>query len=383
MRAYLKGSSAQMKLSQRVLSKFLVVGLFLCSLQAWSAPMAKVLRAGSGRINATHAWPEGYSFKASGAKKKYSVRRLEEKEFPKVSERVRRSWDVSQFTNLSSLAQGTELEEFQVVVHGLELKVLQPSLTSMSFDDFVAQQFNPTVPRGIDFVRFYPYFFHKKTVISASIVNAFNTATFGYSGFILSVPKENYLACSEVDMHTPTDRDFYSLAESTPRASAAAESMSLSEMLRASLGVSEAPGPVEMMRLYQEHRLVNLLDFLPQEKVKTGGTPARKTPAASASARGGEDAMMLALLQSMGASHLAGGVGTRSWYNEVAISPISPTREAVEISGVFIRADRSDRALEEVMAKPEVRVLLELAEVYNLPVLQIYDGQYYETDVGE
>ena len=380
-----------MKFAHRVFAKVLMIAVALQSAQAWSAPLAKVLRSGKGRVDAAYPWPEAYKIPMSGAKKKYSVQRLEEKDLPRVSKRVRESWNVSRFTDLGVYPQDTELSEFQFVVHGLELKALHPSLSTMSFDDFIVRQFNPTVPQGIDFVRYYPYFFHKKTVISASIINPFNTATFGYSGFILSVPQDNYLACSEVDMHTPTDKDFYPLPEAASRTvagvgagrAAAAAPFGISELLLASLGMMDASGPFEMRKLYEKHPLRNLMDFLPDSKVDTKGTPARKSSAGASKKADKKDLEMRALLLAMGADDLLGQVGTQSWYNEVALNPVTRDRQSVAITGVFIRAANSPRALEEARARPEIRILLELAEVFDLPVLHIYDGQYYETDVGE
>ena len=405
-----------MKSVQKSFMLLMVAGVTLVGLDAWSAPIARILRAGNGRVHVAYAWPERYKIPSPSADKKYSVRRLLESEYPRVSKAVRATWNSRHFTDLSTLAVGTELENFQVVVHGLELKALQKSLTNMSFDDFIAGQLNASVPTGIEFVRYYPYFFHKKTVISASIVNAFNTATFGDSGFILTVPADNYLGCSTVDMHTPTDRDFYRLKEFTESkgagssvggsgASAAAASSSaggggaaaasvssgkattgagLAEAYARSVGDLEPHGPRMMRELYASHPLVALSEFLPKSKVETGGTSCKKREASAADAE--EQALLKLLISSFGGAEtedVLSRVGTQSWYNEIAISPVSPRGESVELTGVFLRTANTARALELLMAKPEVRILLELAEVYNLPVLHIYDGQYYETDVGE
>ncbi len=405
-----KKAGIEMKSVQKNFTALVAVFLMLSGAQAWSAPIAQILRAGAGRVHMAYAWPDAYKIPAPNAEKKYSVRRLQTSEYPSVSPAVRASWDPRYFTDLSTLAVGTELEEFQVVVHGLELKDLQKGLNYMSFDDFIARQLNPSVPTGIDFVRFYPYFFHKKTVISASIVNAFNTATFGDSGFILTVPSQNYLGCSTVDMHTPTDRDFYPVASpfekgaarsavaveaKAPAAAAGGASasasmkppaagLSLAEMFSSHVGYSEPHGPVAMRELYTAHPLVSLPDFLPKSKVETGGTPFRKRVGFEADS--GDDALIKLLIKAMGGTdqeELMGRVGTQSWYNEIAISPVSPQGNSVEISGIFVRTSNAADALAATLAKPEVRILLELAEVYNLPVLHIYDGQYYETDVGE
>ena len=55
----------------------------------------------------------------------------------------------------------------------------------------------------------YSYFFHKKIIISASVICGWLTANFGEAGFVLTVPPQNYFCGVSKDIHTPMNIDFY------------------------------------------------------------------------------------------------------------------------------------------------------------------------------
>jgi len=376
---------------------FISFSCLLFSTQSFAGIVARVIRAGSAKIGASFDYPA--ELRPGTAEVRKPVQ-LTLKEYSKSGPGVRASWGAADaFSNLATLPAGTGLEEFRVIVHGLELKQLQPGLASMSFDDFVGDFLSPSVPRGVEFTRFYPYFFHKKTVVSASVVSHLNTATFGDSGLILKVPRENLLACSTVDMHTPTDRDFYSgreriggsaggkvsgCAGGSCASSNSSSAPTLIQMLTELSDPHGAMGVASMKALYGRHPLVALTDFMPKSKIDSKGTPFKKKVPTAEEVE--EAAFMKALIGVMGASvaeTAEDGVATQSWYNEVALVPVSPLGTAVEIQGIFLRAKSDEASLAALMTKPEVKILMELAERLNLPVLHIFDGNYYETDVGE
>ena len=102
-------------------------------------------------------------------------------------------------------------------MHAIELKILHESLLNISFDDFVQKHLESSVPTGLEFIRFYPFFLSKN--------NHFRFRSFGVTQsdfwspwlyFERATPK---LCCFSTERNIPTDINFYneSIGEFEPQ----------------------------------------------------------------------------------------------------------------------------------------------------------------------
>ncbi|RZI45204.1 hypothetical protein [Candidatus Finniella inopinata] len=365
---------------------------------------ACIIREGKGQINMrgsaiTQTWPTGYDLPLPTGKK-YSIQRLEHNKYPAPTAAVLRSWDPANFSDLTTYKRGDRLPEWQLLVHGLELKHLVKGIDRNSLDDFVSNQLNHGVPLGDAFIPYYPYFFHKKTIVSASVISQNLTATFGNAGFVLRAPAENYIFCGKEDIHSPTDKDFY-----PPVASA---SSSLTDTMEAVFTAVRGGtvGEWEIGERFKKHRLLSLTNLMPSEKVVPEGM-AKAIPISERQSEEQKisDEEIIATAKAMGipqsritpqslqalrqiiandtpAQALLKGLKERivekSWYNEVALNPKRGTAEVL-IHGVFLRCPLSN--FNAFQKQPYVVNLLAIAEAFDLPVVLINDGNQYETSL--
>lgn len=392
----------------------LCLSLFFFTSDAISS--ARILFSGDGEIGIKghskgNYWPEGTDFPKRGA---YNNKKLLKEDYPNIEASILNSWSPQNFTDLKRYKEGEELENFKLIVHGVELKHLVKGIDDCSFDDFVHSTLNSNVPLGDDFITYYPYFFHKKTLISASVISNNLTATFGNAGFILKVPVLNYLFCGKEDIHTPTDKDFYKKES----------------LIHESFPGRPSPYKSDGDYLYKEaskkHRLLPLSELLPQTKVvvsgdctyeeKTAATAEEhieqhepdfeeetkeelrkmgidpeadkaKTRRAIEFARKGWAAQLqrFASFKELNMSRKDASIVEKvyhSWYNEAAISPTRDTSSnlsSVSINGIFLR--EAPENLPTFLEQSHVKKLLSLARKFNLPVIHIYDGNYYKTDL--
>jgi hypothetical protein len=228
------------------------------------------------------------------------------------------SWNPSSFTNPSTLHQGDRTMNWQFVVHGLELGYLEASIADMSMDTFGISYLHVAPSFSDDsFIPHYPRTFLSTPLTATSVVCGNNAATFGRFGFTLRVPQENVVASCIVDMHTPTAKDFY----------------------RGHAGL------VGTARILDEYKLSPLQSYLPTEpRPLQNGTC---------------------------------GTGC-SYYNEVAIAPLIRSGSHVEITGVFYR---SAKPWQEALGGNTARAMNQIAEQYNLPIMQILNDFWFQTNV--
>ncbi|WP_032113979.1 hypothetical protein [Candidatus Paracaedibacter symbiosus] len=357
---------------------------------------AEILLEGRGLVDIngvnSNGWPEGYCFKKQSGR--YSRIVLSDQYFSNYSTALLNTWNPREFTSLSGLAQGEKLNNFKLVVHGLELKHLDKNLEGMSFDDFIKQQLNPDVPLRNNFIPLYPYFFHKKTMISASVICEWLTATFGEAGFVLTVPPQNYLCGAKKDIHTPTDIDFYNFnkhkVEQWRRLLGAA-----GEVQRESVGEVRIKASVQLNPLPRLHLLLPSKDNSQDTKVDR----LRKEMEDISSLMDAqslledkdklsftnivEDMIQYGLKKQQenkskeghSAASQQSGSPTVT-YNEIAISP-SIGNSNVLISGVFLRS--SKEKLEVFLSQQHIQKLMDTARAFDLPVIIIYDGNKYDT----
>lgn len=364
-------------------------------------PVARILRQGRGEINIkglNGSWPEGYSFKKKDA---YKIQRLEDSYIPKYSEELLKSWSANQFTFLKNYKEGETLSSFKTIVHGLELKHLVEGLDTMSFDDFVRNHLNKEVPLGDNFIPYYPYFFHKKTIISASVICENLTATFGNAGFVLTVPPENFLYGSDMDIHTPTDKDFYMKSFS---GDLVGENLLIRHSANFSLPPLNRLLPKNKIKApNQAHIISDSYASVEEYNDKNGIT---EKEIRSALALEGEhkptqervdEILKMARSIFVPSNHLYDkkvNLGQKegnssiqvtkeeSIYNEISINPSCKKDGKVTtplITGVFLRT--SEKELSQFIEKNHIKKLLQTAEAFDLPVLLINDGNKYETNL--
>jgi len=295
------------------------------------------------------------------------------------------------------------LDRFRFVVHGLELKHLVEGLDADSFDDFVRAHLNPYAPTGNDFIPLYFYFFHKKTVISASVVSEALTATFGRIGIILDVPTPNLLFCGDQDIHTPTDKDFYNRGmvgfDSQGEMLAAQLSMKFPmqnlEDLMPTVGAAAQSSSVRTRQIasraeYTQTGRQQITTEDIEQMLRAKGI-TNPSPEAVERARARSQAMWDSLGAGLAeaSGHLDeasdGTLTAReelSSYNEIGINPalmIGDRKSCVRITGVFIRT--AEEGLEGFLREQHVARLMQVAESFDLPVVFINDGGEYKTDL--
>ncbi|MBW8308928.1 MAG: hypothetical protein K0M45_04740 [Candidatus Paracaedibacteraceae bacterium] len=356
---------------------------------------AEILREGSGIIGFkglnSEGWPAGYSYKKPAAR--YKKWELGKEYFPNYSEKVLSSWDPKEFTSLSNLRKGQQLHNFKLVVHGLELKHLDNNLSDMSFDDFIKQQLNPSVPLGNDFIPLYPYFFHKKTIISASVICEQLTATFGEAGFVLTVPVQNYVCGDKKDIHTPTDIDFYQQdkveqwrktlslipreLEGKPKKQSVGEvrieSLNLRKPLPHLSLLLPAGDNSQATRLHRFRKEMEDVDVLVDADPLMGEEDKLFLKSMT------EAIIKQAQERKSEKEDLAVSQQSRPFtvtYNEVAISPIRKNKDVL-ISGIFFRSAREN--LEVFLRQQHIQKLMETATAFDLPIILIHDGNKYNT----
>lgn len=259
------------------------------------------------------------------------------KGLPTYKEDILRSWDPKNFTDLSSLSEGTTLsQDWKMIVHGLEVGDLEPSILHQSMFGFALNQL-----KGIysdmkigenesgyvveDFVPYYPRTFLSTPVTATSIVSANLGATFGQLGFCLRVPPQNLVVGSFIDMHTPTGKDFY-------------ESKAMN-------------GMSNLSTLITEKTLRDMSTFIPKKPfLLKDGTRGEEYPF--------------------------------SYYTELAIVPLTEKGTEVEISGVFYRSMQSWEDFKKDKKNGSFALEMEkLAKQFDLPIVQICDGHWFCTDV--
>jgi hypothetical protein len=365
--------------------KYLVILVCIFFSQATCAGKVQVIKEGSGEIGIkglnNEGWLESFSFPITG--RSYSIKRLEQEAYPEVNPDILKTWEPQHFTNLKSYKKGENLTSFRFIVHGLELEHMVEGLNeATSFDHFVKRRLNPEVPLADNFIRFYPYFFHKKTIISASVISENLTASFGNVGFILTVPPENLIMSSTEDIHAPVDDYFYETLKSQ---------------------VHSSKGETMMHAYLTQHLLMSLENLLPSEEVivegavrpippkpikiteqyiketwRLGGLPEEvisRLPLSSFPTEAQQPTPTFDPFTSRIINHT-------SWYNEIAINP-SRRKEGsntyVKISGIFLRTSRE--CWQEFKTRPYVKSLWSIAKAFDLPVVWIDDGNEYETAV--
>ncbi len=385
-----------------VKSFLMMVILFLGLIpkEAESVRMVEIIRAGEGEIGIrgsllTGKWPEGFSLPSPSGK--YQVKRLNHDSYPPPDPEVLSSWNPEKLTSLRGLPRGTRLDRFKFIVHGLELETMvdlgkDPLGNPTAFDKFVRATLNPSVPLEGDFVPFYPYFFHKKTVISASVISETLTATFGRMGFILNVPTPNFIFSATTDAHTPVDSYFYTrgpLHASCPHASFGETLMQaavaryallpLNKMVPAEDQNISSPSQPYVIPIERDQKKSTI------ETLRYMGHP--------------EDAIrsVTAMLEKTSMEELERAARTdpsvvhpkdTSWYNEIAINPSrdrAGTVTSATIRGIFIRhspsqLDTLKSSLDRVAASsPHMKALLKIADAFDLPIVFIGDEMEYYT----
>lgn len=362
-------------------------------------PVAKIFRQGKGEINIGGPWPEGHHLKRPSA---YQVKRLPDKLIPNYSHHVFESWGPANFTSLKYYKEGQNLSSFKLVVHGLELKHLVQGLNDMSFDDFVCKYLNSEVPLGDEFIPYYPYFFHKKTIISASVICENLTATFGNAGFVLTVPSQNYLFGSNVDIHTPTDKDFYikfndeeSLGEFTISSFTPRYPLPRLDTLLPQNNVTTSKGAYLTTHSYATIEDSNADDNITEEEIRHdlrrmgihNPNPQQvKRCLERARQDRGKNSHMLNLISGKTQRNSDGSfekAEKKSVYNEVAINPARTLKNrqllTPSITGVFLRT--SENELSQFLEKTYVKKLIQIAEAFDLPIILIKDNKTYETNL--
>lgn len=240
---------------------------------------------------------------------------------------VLETWDTKYFTDLTQYDIGDTVENWSLHVHGLELSDSKGIRlkSNQYFDNFISRRIKDDVPKGYEFALYYPYFFFNKVVISGSMVCQNFTPTFGHIGFVMDVPPENIVANSLVDMHTPTDDDFYHEDD-------------LFEV--SNIGING------LLRLQRE-KLLPKEKFIPSERIKPT-TPSRG--------------------------------GLFSWYNELAYVPRTHSGETLSISGVFVRS--SEEKLSNILFDTEIGKRMHcIAILFDLPIAHINDDNWYSSDI--
>ncbi len=342
---------------------------------------ASVLRAGNGVVDVAGPWPDGSSLKNKVNEGLYSVARLDDKRFPLPSSQILDSWAPENFTSLDQLKTDDCLQRFRFVVHSLELESFIEALDIERFDKFVKNRFNAEVPQGDDFIRFYPFFFHKGTIIRASVATEQLPQTFGSTGFILEVPPSNLLFASEQEAYTPTseycylrgasgfcswgERSAVQLRERHPLGS-------LKEFIDSCIRNSK---PRDSHREDMQDKLLRreVMRICKERKLKS----SNQTIVTEAQ----EQAQKLWNLESRSCapeeSEKPPAKRLRLVYetpacNEVALMPRRPIDESiitVKITGIFLKTRKGN--LDSFLDKPDTKKLMEVAEAFDLPVVLI------------
>lgn len=231
------------------------------------------------------------------------------------------SWEPLQFTDPRALNEHSKMNKFRFIVHGLELTHLVPGLNEFgSFDNFVKNYLNPTIQTGDHFIKYYPYYLFKKVLIAGSVISQNLTATFCEVGFIFEVPPYNFLCCGKHDLKTPIDRQFYGKEADIP----------------------------DITSFIQKYPMHTLDTFLPLEK---------KVIQSEYQEIFHDETQEPCKL---------------SWYNEVVFVPQS-SRGNSKIIGVFFRTND----INTFLSKNHAKLMWDLAENFDLPIIQIVDGKEY------
>lgn len=387
-------------------SAVIVAFLFFSGVYSNLQASAEILRVGEGEIGmkglvSTQQWPEGYSLPlASG---KYNIVRLAQDDYPQPSSEALASWSPKYFTSLKGKPAGTPLEKFTFIVHGLEIETLMDSRGTdhqghpVAFDWFVHDKLNPASPEGIEFIKFYPYFFHKKTIVSASVISDTLTATYGNVGFILGAPPENLIVCGPQDIYSPVDSYFYTMGPlhaTCPYTSYGETLMHLSTDRHSLMPLYELMPPQKIIPTGVSRPFVPpkerdpVKSFIDQRRLS--GDPENKIQALERGIQA-EDPTIMALIEMnkntgiymdvMGGTQSGSFVlKESSWYNEVSINP-ARAREGVTtlttLRGIFLRTGRDQ--LEVFKQRPEVQALWNVADAFDLPIVFVDDGNTYKT----
>ena len=369
--------------------------LAMAASQVVSGPDAEILRSGKDSIGpkgllSTEKWPSGFSFpKKEG---RYTVVRLDDGAYQAPREEDLRTWDPAHFTDVRELPVGTRLKHFNFIVCAWENEALTGARehkakgAGTGFDQFVRTHLNAEAPQGPDVVAVSPYFFHKKTVVSASVISQNLTAMFGNMGFGLGVPLPNFVASAPSDMGAPVDFHFYTrgaLHPTSPYGSLGAARMAATVAQYGFL-------PLNKMLPSKERPITGVCRLHPF----AGPKDKRAHEAAEAYIKGKARAEVERLVrksptsllaEKMSATFMGGFQLPVSWYNEVVLSPsrtISGVTTAITLNFAFFRTSREKLA--SLQESPYGKALMQVAEVFDLPVVFIEDDREYngiiETD---
>lgn len=301
-----------------------IINIISCFCQASKQnDVAQLIREGNGKITSQGAngngWPSGYIPINQEKKKPYSLGKNDYEILPIT---ITNTWNPENFTSLVSYKKGYLFKKIKLIVHGLELHHLVDGfLPGASFDLFIKNKLNSEVPLGNNFIKYYPYFLFKKVTIAASVVNENLTATFCDIGFILSSPPLNFLFGGSVDLHSPLDMEFY------------------------------RKGKPNIRNFQKKFPLTTLSNFLPEKKIISNS--AYKAVKNKSNSK----------------------IKEVSWYNEVVLLP-TVDNNSIEIVGIYIRCGQDD--LDQLRQREDVQKIFELAEVYDLPIIHIFDQQSYK-----
>ncbi|MBM3469096.1 MAG: hypothetical protein FJX71_06675 [Alphaproteobacteria bacterium] len=234
-----------------------------------------------------------------------------------ISSVILETWSPDSMTKFQGVAQGTVIKNYSFMVHGIDERGYQDRL---NFFKKVDSQFNCASKE--DFYTTYPYSLFLRTVISTSLIHPSQTHTISDKGFIISVPKEAFIAGSGGDMSSPMSSIFYPPNE-------------LQEALRSFTNI-----------VYGRFPLRPKINFMP--------------PASADSTR----------FHNLGKGYLNHG------WNEFIVSPVAEVRNQIQwiiISGIYISGN-----LKKIQSRPDLQNLCALAETCDLPIVHIdnnFDGE--------